>query len=394
MNITGTGNVRDSKWKVYFSRLSEATTTGTATATLPQLQSNATSIGDYTATVMSPGDSISFEVDVTNDGDYDALLSNVTINGTPTCKFGSDTTDTSAQDVCSNLTYSIKYKGGASLIANTDILHSKETQTLVVELKYANITNSNLLPTHDVDITGLGISLTYVQNGNAKVNGDGTTPRVDPYDYHIGDRIQVAGDESGDYYRVIADSNRNDDYVVALKEEPLTKHEMIDLIESTEIASELEKSNTNNNTVYLKSAYLYSDTCKSAGESSGCSPDYSISSIKQVVDVWSNSKFLNNEIKTVDGYGARLIKFDELTNNLGYKWTRISPTNEGWHSTSDTPTWAYYSGSSYWTMSQDDSLSRVWLVSSSGISSVHVSSWYYVRPVINVYKTAIQTNNG
>ena len=97
LNISGTGNVRDSKWKVYFSRLSEAHVTGTATVSMPTLVQNATSIGDYTATVMSPGDSISFEVDVTNDGDYDALLSNVAINGTSTCKYNNDATDTSAE---------------------------------------------------------------------------------------------------------------------------------------------------------------------------------------------------------------------------------------------------------------------------------------------------------
>ena len=53
LNITGTGNVRDSKWKVYFSRLSEAHATGTVTVVMPTLAQNATSIGDYTATVLS-----------------------------------------------------------------------------------------------------------------------------------------------------------------------------------------------------------------------------------------------------------------------------------------------------------------------------------------------------
>ena len=376
LNITGTGNVRDSKWKVYFSRLSEATTTGTATATLPQLQSNATSIGDYTATVMSPGDSISFEVDVTNDGDYDALLSNVTINGTPTCKFGSDTTDTSAQDVCSNLTYSIKYKGGASLIANTDILASKETQTMVVELKYDNIKESNLLPTHDIDITGLGITLTYVQSGNAKVNDDGTTPWVDQYDYHVGDRIQVAGDTTGDYYYVIADSGTNQDYVVALKENPL---------KATEITAA-------GGTLH----WTYSDANVTGGMSYGSDSTYATSDVKTVVESWATSKFSNSELKIIEGYTVRLISYNDLFDNLGYE-NQITCTDGCFYSGSlaNVPSWVYNSQYAYWTMSpNNDSSSLVWCVNTSG--SLNYSQSILsggpggaVRPVINLYKSKI-----
>ena len=392
LNITGTGNVRNSSWKIYFSRLSEATTTGTATVSLPTLQANATSIGDYTATVMSPNDSISFEVDVTNDGDYDALLSNVTINGTPICKYNNDASDTSAVNVCNNLTYTIKYKGGASLIPNTDVLHSKETQTLVVELKYANITNANLLPTHNIDVTGLGISLTYVQSGNAKVNDDGTTPYVAPASYAVGDRIQVAGDTTGDYYRVIAPSGSDQDYVVALKENPLSVSEV-----NTYGAGHVNRytydlvGTAYDSNGYGGMAYYSSETCGSSG-SEGCTTSYASSEIKYVVDNWASAKFAQGDLKTVGGYEVRLISLDDMP-NLGYEWGKNCDTcGNVWKKTASTPTWAYYSGSSYWTMSQfNGSGSGVWDVDNDGTLSYYRVFNYrgVVRPVINLYKSKI-----
>ena len=47
-----------------------------------------------------------------------------------------------------------------------------------LRLTYKQFNDASLLPKADVAISGLGISLTYTQDGNAKVNNDGTTPLV------------------------------------------------------------------------------------------------------------------------------------------------------------------------------------------------------------------------
>ena len=44
-----------------------------------------------------------------------------------------------------------------------------------LRLTYKQFNDASLLPKADVAISGLGISLTYIQDGNAKVNKNGTT---------------------------------------------------------------------------------------------------------------------------------------------------------------------------------------------------------------------------
>ena len=274
--------------------------------------------------------------------------------------------------------YSIKYQGGASLIANTDILHSKETQTLVVELKYANITNSNLLPTHDIDITGLGISLTYVQSGNAKVNTDGTTP-YDPYP--IGGQITVANEQ---YY--VVSSNPSDDYVIALKVNPLTADELISAGgETSDTGSNLGRMN-----------YYNSVTCNQS-DKSDCKNLYSLSPIKEVIDGWAASKFTHSELKTVDGYAARLINRNEIETNEEIVCLPGEPCETQYRLKNNFFALDNYD---YWTMSQyNDSNHMVWFVDRYGfVRGADVYGYYgqalnVVRPVINVYKSAIQNNS-
>ena len=88
------------------------------------------------------------------------------------------------------------------------------------------------------------------------------------------------------------------------------------------------------------------------------------------------------------GYSARLITFDELTDNLGYI---ITDVNTWYTSTADvTPSWVYKY--EYWTMSQwEDSTSYVWFVGHGGgvgIDLVYATRGS-VRPVITIKKSAI-----
>ena len=48
---------------------------------------------------------------------------------------------------------------------------------MLLRLTYKTFDDASLLPKADVAISGLGISLTYTQDGNAKVNPNGTTPK-------------------------------------------------------------------------------------------------------------------------------------------------------------------------------------------------------------------------
>ena len=114
---------------------------------------------------------------------------------------------------------------------------------------------------------------------------------------------------------------------------------------------------------------------------------------KSVVDSWATSKF-TDELKIVDGYSVRLIKIEELTNSFGYERYN-TPSSYYYDKTSSTPSWLYNSSYSYWTMSPKDGYSYlVWGVNSVGdlgTFDVNDPNGVAVRPVVNVYKSAIQS---
>ncbi len=199
--------------------------------------------------------------------------------------------------------------------------------------------------------------------------------------YKIGDEVTY----NGINFYVIENSDENSDSVILLKAEPLKKDEVN--LSSTEIASKVSYDGNN----YLTMAYYARDNCVSAGGDSGCTTDYKLSDVKQVVDVWSNSKLKSSDLKEdKTGYSARLITYNELIDNLGYGDNghgTIEMSKNG-----ETPSWVYNSNYWYWTMSQyEDSTSYVWDVSRYGNAYDYIvySNEGSVRPVITIKKSAI-----
>lgn len=167
LTINGSGTVKTVKWDVHFANLGTAVTTGTGSEiTAPTIKSGATSIGDYVVQLASPGDSVSYTFDVVNAGNFAAKLTGLTI-GTPSC---SSTKTSEANVVCNNLTYKLydttsntelTAADNAVLTAKTGVRHLK------IVLTYKDTTTAAQLPTADVNVSGLGITLTYTQEGTA-----------------------------------------------------------------------------------------------------------------------------------------------------------------------------------------------------------------------------------
>ena len=177
--------------------------------------------------------------------------------------------------------------------------------------------------------------------------------------YTVGDHVSY----NGVTYYVIEDSGTSSDTVKLLKENPLTKTEMDNLN-----LSGITITEANNG---------YGDV------QYGSSVDYSTSTVKQVVDKWAEGA-----VKSGDTATARLITYDDLTDNLGFEKKNegtIYPSSNG-----NTPSWVYNSNYAYWTMSQyGDSPFEVWLVTSDGrLLSLGVSSSNMVRPVLVLSKSA------
>lgn len=114
---------------------------------------------------------------------------------------------------------------------------------------------------------------------------------------------------------------------------------------------------------------------------------YEDSYIKTVVDAWSNKISLKpNHIKE-----ARLIKYEDLINNLGYE-ENLNCTSECYYggSLDNVPDWFKNNESSYFTMSNVNDTSGIWMISSSD-GSFRKSPGFPCRlkPVIRLYKSAL-----
>ena len=153
-NLTFNGSMRLNKitWDVHFEDFEELyDNTVTATKTL----SNNNTTLTYNVNLNKPGDIFEFTIDVVNNGNIDAMLSNIGSNGL-----------TSAQQQV--MDYSVTYLDGSTPTVK-DSLKIGEVETFVISVKTkANITNAQLNAT-DTNLT-LTFTPTYAQD-------DGTSSR-------------------------------------------------------------------------------------------------------------------------------------------------------------------------------------------------------------------------
>ena len=380
LNITGSSVQRSSTWDIHFENLSNITTTGSAKVLSQPTLNGTTTIEDYSVSTTSPGDTISFTFKVVNDGNYNASISSVSV-GTPTC---TGTDSTSNTNVCSKLTYTLTYENGAS-VQTGDVLYAKDYVIMKVTLTYADFNDSTLLPTSDVSISGLGITINYQQSGSALVNDNGTV--ANNKIYHQGEKLTFYNE---DYY-IIADSGAGQDYVVAIKDLPLTVAEVsqyggvgTDNNHVNKYTYDAAPGTVYNQQGYGGMAYYTSETCgviNGSNVTSGCKTDYDSSDIKYVVDNWSNNVFVNNELKTVNNYKARLITRSEFMN------LPIINDGSGWQN------WVGGYANFWWTMTEANSQLTVHYINRGSMNQNEVYKCPVVRPVINVYKSALETNN-
>lgn len=162
LTINGTGTVKASNWQVRFQNLLAAVKTGTAEeVTAPTINTNDTNIGDYSVNFTTPGDSISYTFDIANNGTFDAEVTTITIP-TPTCTGNGANATVDAKNVCDNLTYTLTYADGTAINVS-DELGKGTTKKVKLTLTYSDAVTADKLPTDDVAISNLGISIIYSQ---------------------------------------------------------------------------------------------------------------------------------------------------------------------------------------------------------------------------------------
>ena len=210
-------------------------------------------------------------------------------------------------------------------------------------------------------------------------------------------------------FHVIKDSEASQDYVTLLLDTPLTatevntyggvgtEHNHVNMYVTDDTsASYYQKARDYNSAGYL--TYYSSVTCNwiGSGDQFGCTNSYADSDIKYVVDAWTLDKTTSSDLKEIDGYKARMITYDELTDELGYEKASsgtIMPSSGG-----ETPNWVWNSGNGagYWTMSGvADNIAGAWYVigDNGGLHGYgglnHYDYSIVVRPVITISKSAI-----
>lgn len=178
-------------------------------------------------------------------------------------------------------------------------------------------------------------------------------------DVVVGDAIYY----NNSYWFILSN---NDDYVTAIKSEPLNSEELL------------------NYGIYNNSMY-YSGGCKN----NSCN-DYNGSDIKVVLDSYSEA--ITNDLKEVNGYKIRLITIEELL-SFGF----VDKTGTLYYEMNkNTPYWLGADGKEYWVMnSLKNHLNNTFMVvdynDNSYVYESSVNSTLgAIRPVINLYKRAIK----
>ena len=218
----------------------------------------------------------------------------------------------------------------------------------------------------------------YLKSNVKLVDGNGSeqNPYKLGYDSSSGGYIiytkgQTVTYDNQEYY-VMNDSEGNKSYVKLLKKEPLT-------------SSEINAYNTSYTSTNGEYPYLENSSCTN-GNTINCSTNYDTSNIKSIIDNWSSN--YNNDLVSINGYKARLVNENDISNNFSYE-NYVSGTDSRIQTTSDTPSWVIINGKSYWSMyNSSDSNTRVYGVSNT-LSSENVYNKLYIRPVINLKKCAI-----
>ena len=123
LNIKGSAYLDAAKWGIKFQNLSEPSIVGEASDAKTAKIEKDVSINDIKVTLSKPGDSVTYTVDLVNDGDINAKIENI-----------EKTNLTEEQQ--KYITFTVKYKENDTELKIGDILSKKEVKPLVIKIEY------------------------------------------------------------------------------------------------------------------------------------------------------------------------------------------------------------------------------------------------------------------
>ena len=207
LNINGTAYLDAAKWGIRFENLSSPTKIGSATTTGTAKieETKAAEITGINVGLSTPGDKVTYTVDLVNKGTINAKIDNI-----------EKTVLTQEQQ--RYLTFKVTDQNGKE-VSEGDILSAGETKNLTITIEFIKDLTKEDLPKQTSTIS-LSYKLNFVQTDEKVTSaGQGTQQACTSFDkkdtYNVGDVIALCNtstNKSEDFY-VIKD---NDDTVTAL----------------------------------------------------------------------------------------------------------------------------------------------------------------------------------
>ena len=198
LNIKGSAYLDAAKWGIKFQNLSEPSIVGEASDAKTAKIEKDVSINDIKVTLSKPGDSVTYTVDLINDGDINAKIENI-----------EKTNLTEEQQ--KYITFTVKYKEDDTELKIGDILSKGQVKPLVIKIEYRKDLESSDLPKSAQEIN-LSYKLDFVQTDDKAETTSGISKACTTFEkkdtYSVGDVIALCNNDtkvSEDFY-VIRDN--------------------------------------------------------------------------------------------------------------------------------------------------------------------------------------------
>ncbi len=163
LTIDGGASVNLTGWNINFHDLQTVVLTGsTVENRVPTINPRATTISNFDLTFYNQNDSATYFFDIRNSGTINAAISEIVINN-PVCTGSGIDKTTDEALVCDNLTFTLKYVGGANDgvdVTIGDLYDASTFKDVALYISYDALTK----PTNLVEITNLGINILFEQN--------------------------------------------------------------------------------------------------------------------------------------------------------------------------------------------------------------------------------------
>ena len=194
LNINGTAYLDAAKWGIRFENLSSPTKIGSATTTGTAKieETKAAEITGMNVSLSTPGDKVTYTVDLVNKGTINAKIDNI-----------EKTVLTSEQQ--KYLTFKVTDKDGRE-VSEGDILSAGETRNLTITIEFIKDLTKGDLPKQTSTIS-LSYKLNFVQTDEKATTSDSSKQACTTFDkkdtYNVGDVIALCNtstNKSEDFY--------------------------------------------------------------------------------------------------------------------------------------------------------------------------------------------------